>query len=79
MGVIDAVLLGVKSHRPVIIGVDSNDYIDNAISRGYLAGTVLQKPEEMGFIGIKLIHDKLKNGTPLKSVTTGLKFDAKSK
>lgn len=74
VGVVEGVLSASLAQPPVIVGFDVNQYIRAAIKRGQLAGTVIQKPYEMGYQGVQLIHWHLAAGKPLQSIVTGVEF-----
>ncbi|ARU57426.1 periplasmic binding protein/LacI transcriptional regulator [Oleiphilus messinensis] len=78
IGAVEGTALLYLPTSPILIGFDANDYIKKAIKENKLTGTVVQKPHDMGYIGVALIHNFLKSGSPPKSVVTGLEFLSKN-
>ncbi len=75
VGVVDTVTYADMLNKPIIVGFDSNKYIRRAIRQGNLAGTVVQKPFEMGYLGVQLIHDQIEFGKVPESIVTGVDFE----
>ncbi len=67
-----------KINSSIHIGFDYNRYIKNAIEAGTLHGVMIQRPFEMGYQGVKIVHQAMK-GTPgtYKRIDTGSIFISK--
>jgi ribose transport system substrate-binding protein len=64
-----------KNNRKVIeIGFDSSDDIIPLIKDGYLKGTIVQMPYNMGYLGVKAMVDKLNGKEVVKNQDTGFTF-----
>lgn len=77
-GAVGAVVFLKLTESPIMVGFDSNDVIEEAIKDGLLAGTVLQKPVDMGYMGVKLIHDYITERKPIRSAVTDVEFHSKN-
>jgi ribose transport system substrate-binding protein len=72
MAVVSA--LKYMKFKPVHIGFDQNAFIDKALQENALAGTIVQRPFEMGHASITAIHRYLSDGTPPQSAFLGVEF-----
>ncbi|WP_165773519.1 substrate-binding domain-containing protein [Zooshikella ganghwensis] len=74
VGLLKAINKTKNDNTPVIVGFDTNEYLEEGVMQGKLKGLIVQQPFQMGYLGVKTAVDLLKGKQIKKSITLPIKI-----